>query len=89
MFAGSIIRQRTKIHNLERQLQQEKESNAGLRNEVAERNLEVRRLKQFKDKITLIMLEKATIVDKHDKIKEVINSDQTNNNFNTHKYMNL
>ena len=79
MFVKTVIRQGTKIHDLERQLQQEKESNAGLRNEIAERNLEVRRLKQFKDKVTLIMLEKGTIVDKYDKVKELIDNLQTEN----------
>ncbi len=79
MFVKTVIRQGTKIHDLERQLQQEKESNAGLRNEIAERNLEVRRLKQFKDKVTLIMLEKGTIVDKYDKVKELVDNLQTEN----------
>lgn len=77
MFTKKVIRQGTKIHDLERELQQEKESNENLRDEVTEKNLEIRNLKQFKDKITLIMLGKGTIVDKHDKIKEVITSDQT------------
>ena len=79
MFVKTVIRQGTKTHDLERQLQQEKESNAGLRNEIAERNLEVRRLKQFKDKVTLIMLEKGTIVDKYDKVKELVDNLQTEN----------
>ena len=77
MFTKKVIRQGTKIHDLERELQQEKESNENLRDEVTEKNLEIRNLKQFKDKITLIMLGKGTIVDKYDKIKEVITSDQT------------
>ena len=79
MFVRTVIRQGTKIHDLERQLQQEKESNAGLRNEIAERNLEIRRLKQFKDKITLIMLGKGKIVDKYDNIKELVDNLQTEN----------
>lgn len=79
MFVKTVIRQGTKIHDLERELQQEKESNAGLRNEIAERNLEVRRLKQFKDKVTLIMLEKGTIVDKYDKVKELVDNLQRDN----------
>lgn len=79
MFVKTVIRQGTKIHDLERQLQQEKESNAGLRNEIAERNLEVRRLKQFADKITRIMLEKGTIVYKYDKVKELVDNLQRDN----------
>ena len=79
MFVKTVIRQGTKIHDLERELQQEKESNAGLRDEIAERHLEVRRLKQFKDKVTLIMLEKGTIVDKYDKVKELVDNLQRDN----------
>lgn len=79
MFVKTVIRQGTKIHDLERELQQEKESNAELRNEITERNLEIRRLKQFKDKITLIMLGKGTIVDKYDNIKELVDNLQTDN----------
>ena len=45
MFVKTVIRQRTKIHDLERELQQEKESNAELRNEITERNLEIRTIK--------------------------------------------
>lgn len=72
MFIKTIVRQGKQIHNLERMLNQEKESNSNLRNEVAEKNLEIRRLKQFKNIITGIMTNKGTIVDKYDKIKEVI-----------------
>lgn len=72
MFIKTIVRQGEQIHNLERMLNQEKESNSNLRNEVAEKNLEIRRLKQFKNIITGIMTNKGTIVDKYDKIKEVI-----------------
>lgn len=79
MFTKTIIRQGTKIHDLERELQQEKESNAELRNKITERNLEIRKLKQFKDKITLIMLGKGTIVDKYDNIKELVDNLQTEN----------
>ena len=79
MFVKTVIRQGTKIHDLERELQQEKESNAELRNEIAERNLEIRRLKQFKDKITLIMLGKGKIVDKYDNIKELVDNLQRDN----------
>lgn len=77
MFTKTVIRQGTKIHDLERELQQERENSENLRDEVTEKNLEIRKLKQFKDKITLIMLGKGTIVDKYDKIKEVITSYQT------------
>lgn len=77
MFIKTIVRQGEQIHNLERMLNQEKESNSDLRDEVAEKNLEIRRLKQFKNIITNIMTNKGTIVDKYDKINEVITSDET------------
>ena len=48
-----------------------------LRNENLDLKLEVRHLQEFKTKIINIMTGKGTIVDKHDKIKEVITSDQT------------
>ena len=77
MFIKTIVRQGEQIHNLERMLNQEKESNSDLRDEVAEKNLEIRRLKQFKNIITNIMTNKGIIVDKYDKINEVITSDET------------
>ena len=77
MFIKTIVRQGEQIHNLERMLNQEKESNSDLRDEVAEKNLETRRLKQFKNIITNIMTNKGTIVDKYDKINEVIISYET------------
>lgn len=77
MFIKTIVRQGEQIHNLERMLNQGKESNSDLRDEVAEKNLEIRRLKQFKNIITNIMTNKGTIVDKYDKINEVITSDET------------
>lgn len=73
-----MLKQSIKIKNLEKELQQEKESNSNLRIEVIERNLENRKLKQFKDKIILIMNGKGTIVDKYDKIrKELDYGDQS------------
>ena len=77
MFIKTIVRQGEQIHNLERMLNQGKESNSDLRDEVAEKNLEIRRLKQFKNIITNIMTNKGTIVDKYDKINEVIISYET------------
>ena len=71
MFAKTVIRQGKKIHSLEKELRFEKEENEELRNENLEMSLELRRLQIFKEKITEIM-KKGTIVEKHDKIKELI-----------------
>lgn len=72
MFIKTVIRQGEKIHDLETDLSIEKEVSSELRNENLDLKLEVRHLQEFKNKIINIMTAKGTIVDKHDKIKELI-----------------
>ena len=79
MFIKTVIRQKEKIHDLETDLRLEKASNEDLRNENIDLKLEVRHLQEFKDKVTDIMTGKGTIVDKHDKIKELVDNLQTEN----------
>lgn len=81
MFVKTVIRQNEKIHSLVKELKTEKENSENLRYENVELTLIIKQLQNFKDKITEIMNAKGTIVDKYDKIKEVITSEQTNNNF--------
>ena len=71
MFAKTVIRQGEKIHKLESDLKLEKEENEELRNENLEMSLELRRLQIFKE-IVINIMKKGTIVEKHDKIKELI-----------------
>lgn len=77
MFVKTVIKQGEKIHDLETDLNLEKETNAELRNENLDLKLEIRHLEEFKNKVINVMQNKGTIVDKYDKIKEVITSDQT------------
>lgn len=72
MFIKTVIRQGEKIHDLETDLRLEKESNAELRSENIELKLQVRNLEEFKTKVIDIMIAKGTIVDKYDKIKELV-----------------
>ena len=78
MFVKTVIRQGEKIHKLESDLKLEKEENEELRNENLEISLELRRLQIFKEKITEIM-KKGTIVEKHDKIKELVDKLESEN----------
>lgn len=79
MFIKTVIRQGEKIHDLETDLSIEKEVSSELRNENLDLKLEVRHLKEFENKVTDIIQSKGTIVDKHDKIKELVDNLQTEN----------
>ena len=78
MFIRTVIKQSEKIHNLETELNLEKEANAELRSENIEMSLKLRYLEIFKKGIVEIM-KKGTIVEKHDKIKELVDNLQTEN----------
>ena len=78
MFIKTVIRQGKKIHSLEKELRLEKEENEELRNENLEMSLELRRLQIFKEVVTEIM-KKGTIVEKHDKIKELVDKLESEN----------
>lgn len=78
MFTKILIKQGEKIHDLETKLNLEKEANAELRNENVEISLKLRYLEIFKEAVIDIM-KKGTIVEKHDKIKELVDNLQTEN----------
>ena len=78
MFIKTVIRQGEKLHSLEKELRLEKEENEELRKENLEMSLELRRLQIFKETVINIM-KKGTIVEKHDKIKELVDNLQTEN----------
>lgn len=78
MFIKTVIKQGEKIHDLEAELNFEKETNAELRNENIELTLKLRNLEIFKNAVKDIM-KKGTIVEKHDKIKELVDNLQTEN----------
>lgn len=78
MFIKTVIKQGEKIHKLETELNLEKEANAELRSENIEMSLKLRYLEIFKKGIVEIM-KKGTIVEKHDKIKELVDNLQTEN----------
>lgn len=73
------MQQSKEIRNLDTDLRLEKETNAELRNENLDLKLEIRHLEQFKKSVVSIMTEKGTIVDKYDKIKELVDNLQTEN----------
>lgn len=78
MFIKTVIKQGEKIHKLETELNLEKEANAELRSENIEMSLKLRYLEIFKKGIVEIM-KKGTIVEKHDKIKELVDNLDTEN----------
>ena len=55
MFARTVIKQGEKIHDLEAELNFEKETNAELRNENIELTLKLRNLEIFKNAVKDIM----------------------------------
>ena len=79
MFARTVINQSIKIHDLESKLNLEKEANTELRNENIDLSLKTRHLKQFKKNVIDIMQNKGTIVSKYDKIKELIDKLERDN----------
>lgn len=79
MFIKIAMQQSKEIRNLDTDLRLEKETNAELRNENLDLKLEIRHLEQFKKSVVSIMTEKGTIVDKYDKIKELVDNLQTEN----------
>ena len=79
MFTRTVIKQGEKIHNLETELNLEKETNTELRNENIELSLKLRHLEIFKETVIDIMVRKGTIVSKHDKIKELVDNLDTEN----------
>lgn len=79
MFVKTVIRQGEKIHDLETDLSIEKEISSELRNENLDLKLEVRHLQEFKNKVINIITDKGTIVDKYDKVKELVDNLQTEN----------
>lgn len=79
MFVKIAIKQGLKIHNLERELYLEKEINADLRRENEELLLELRRLRIFKANVAFAIKGKGTIVERCDKVEELVNNLQTEN----------
>ena len=70
--AKIIKKQGERITKLINELAEVGEENGDLQNENEYLHLKVRHLQEFKNKVTDIMTDKGTIVDKHDKIKELI-----------------
>lgn len=79
MFVKTVIRQGEKIHDLETDLSIEKEVSSELRNENLDLKLEVRHLQEFKNKVINIITDKGTIVDKYDKVKELVDKLESEN----------
>lgn len=79
MFVKTVIRQGEKIHDLETDLSIEKEISSELRNENLDLKLEVRHLQEFKNKVINIITDKGTIVDKYNKIKELVDKLESEN----------
>ena len=79
MFIKTVIRQGEKIHDLEAELNLEKEANTDLRNENLELKLEINRLEKFKNKVIDIVKNEKAILDRDDKIKELVDKLATNN----------
>lgn len=79
MFIKTVIRQGEKIHDLETDLNLEKSANEDLRNENLELKLEINRLEKFKNKVIDIVKNEKAILDRDDKIKELVDKLATNN----------
>ncbi len=79
MFIKTVIRQGEKIHDLEADLNLEKSANEDLRNENLELKLEINRLEKFKNKVIDIVKNEKAILDRDDKIKELVDKLATNN----------
>ena len=79
MFVKTVIRQGEKIHKLESDLKLEKEANAELRNENIELKLQVRNLKEFKNRVIDIVKNEKAILNRDDKIKELVDNLHTEN----------
>ena len=79
MFIKTVIRQGEKIHDLEAELNLEKEANEDLRSENLELKLEINRLEKFKNKVIDIVKNEKAILDRDDKIKELVDKLATNN----------
>ena len=79
MFVKTVIRQGEKIHDLEAELNLEKWVNADLRNENLELKLEINRLKKFKNKVIDIVKNEKAILDRDDKIKELVDKLESEN----------
>ena len=72
MFIKTVIRQGEKIHDLETDLSIEKEVSSELRNENIELKLQVRNLKEFKNRVIDIVKNEKSILNRDDKIKELV-----------------
>lgn len=79
MFIKTVIRQGEKIHDLETDLNLEKEVNADLRNENLELKLEINRLEKFKNKVIDIVKNEKAILNRDDKIKELVDKLESEN----------
>ena len=79
MFIKTVIRQGEKIHDLETDLNLEKSANKDLRNENLELKLEINRLERFKNKVIDIVKNEKAILNRDDKIKELVDNLQTEN----------
>ena len=79
MFIKTVIRQGEKIHDLEAELNLEKWVNADLRNENLELKLEINRLEKFKNKVIDIVKNEKAILDRDDKIKELVDKLESEN----------
>ena len=79
MFIKTVIKQGEKIHDLEADLNLEKSANEDLRSENLELKLEINRLEKFKNKVIDIVKNEKAILDRDDKIKELVDKLATNN----------
>lgn len=79
MLVKTTIKQGIKIHSLERELHLEKETNADLRRENEELLLELRRLRIFKANVAFAIKGKGTIVERCDKVEELVDNFATEN----------
>ena len=75
----TIANQKAMIANRDRLIRDMEDQATSLYNDKKRLNIEIEELKEFKEEVINIMNEKATIVDKYDKIKELISDDQSQN----------
>jgi uncharacterized coiled-coil DUF342 family protein len=75
----TIANQKVMIVNRDRLIRDMEDQATSLYNDKKRLNIEIEELKEFKEEVINIMNEKDTIVNKYDKIKELISDDQSQN----------
>lgn len=70
----TIANQKAMIANRDRLIRDMEDQATSLYNDKKRLNIEIEELKEFKEEVINIMNEKDTIVNKYDKIKELVNN---------------